>query len=334
MIVKIPKESDTILLKSQIASRQNVNPLITLIVPVFNEENSLDIFIARIDDVLGKASLVYEFLFINDGSTDNTLPKLINHANSKDNISIINFSRNFGKEAAITAGIDHANGDVVVPIDVDLQDPPEVIIEFIKRWREGYDMVYGLRTCRKSESLWKRFSAKLFYRLFNRFSFTQIPENVGDFRLLDSRVVKTLRMLPERNRFMKGLFSWIGFNSIAVAYERPVRENGKSKWSCWRLWNFAIDGIVSFSSIPLCVWGYVGLIVSLLSFVYGLFIVGYTLVVGIKLPGYASLMTVILFLGGIQLFSIGIVGQYVGRLIIEVKNRPIYIVDSIYRQEK
>ena len=317
-----------------IAVRRNINPLITLLVPVFNEEESIDIFIETVSKTLGEAALAYEFLFINDGSTDNTLPKLLDYVNSNSKVTVINLSRNFGKEAAITAGIDYANGDVVVPIDVDLQDPPEVIIEFVERWKEGYDMVCGLRVCRKSENLWKRLSAGLFYRVFNHFSPIQIPENAGDFRLLDRRAVETLRKLSERNRFMKGLFSWVGFSSTAVIYKRPERTEGISKWSSWRLWNLAIDGIVGFSSIPLCVLGYVGLIVSIISFFYGLFIIAYTVLIGRQLPGYASLMTVILFLGGIQLFSVGIIGEYIGRLIVEVKNRPIYIVDGVYKQEK
>ena len=314
------------------AVRRDVNPLITLLVPVFNEEESIDIFMETVSKILGDAALSYEILFVNDGSADNTLPKLLGYVNSK--VTVVSLSRNFGKEAAITAGIDYANGDVVVPIDVDLQDPPEVIIEFVERWKEGYDIVYGLRSCRKSENLWKRLSARLFYKVINYFSHTNIPENVGDFRLLDRRVVEALRKLPERNRFMKGLFSWVGFRSTSVSYKRPERTGGLSKWNYWHLWNFAIDGIVGFSSIPLRVWGYVGLTVSIMSFIYGLFIIIYTLYTGIKLPGYPSLMTVILFLGGLQLFSIGIIGEYIGRLIVEIKGRPIYIVDSIYKQEK
>lgn len=334
MTKKKYKSSDATVRKNHIAIKRNTNPLITLLVPVFNEEGSIDIFLETVNKTLGEAALTYEFLFINDGSTDNTLSKLLGYVNSDNKVTVINLSRNFGKEASITAGLDHANGDVVIPIDVDLQDPPEVIIDFVERWKEGYDIVYGLRSCRRSENLWKRLPAKMFYRLFNRFSHIQIPENTGDFRLLDRRAVETLRKLPERNRFMKGLFSWVGFSSTAVTYMRPKRAKGKTKWTYWRLWNFAIDGIVSFSSIPLRVWGYVGLIVSIISFLYGLFIIAYTVWVGIKLPGYASLMTVILFLGGIQLFSIGILGEYLGRLVVEVKGRPIYIIDGVYKQGK
>lgn len=317
-----------------LSARHNINPLITLLIPVFNEEESIDIFMQTVNKILGETALNYEFLFINDGSTDNTLQKLLKYGQSDQKISVLNLSRNFGKEAALTAGIDYASGDVAVPIDVDLQDPPEVILQFVERWKEGYDVVYGLRVCRTREGLSKRFHASMFYKIFNRFSPIPIPENAGDFRLLDRRVIEILRKLPERNRFMKGLFSWVGFNSTEVRYTRPQRMTGRSNWNYWRLWNFALDGIVSFSTIPLRVWGYLGLIVSMISFFYGLFIISYTLLSGIKLPGYASLMTVVLFLGGIQLLSIGIIGEYIGRLIVEVKGRPIYIVENIYELGK
>jgi glycosyltransferase involved in cell wall biosynthesis len=215
-------------------------------------------------------------------------------------------------------------------MDVDLQDPPELIPRFLERWRDGYDVVYGVRTCRKYDTFTKRASAAWFYRLFNRLSDLHIPENAGDFRLIDRRVADILRRLPERNRFMKGLFSWVGFRSIGVPYERPARASGRTKWSHWRLWNFALDGLISFSTMPLRVWTYVGSLVAALSFAYGSFIVIRTLVLGVDLPGYASLLTTVLFLGGVQLLSIGVIGEYLGRLFIEVKARPLYIVESTY----
>lgn len=328
------RQSEFAVTRRHIVINRNTNPLITLLVPVFNEEESIDIFLETVNKILGDAALTYEFLFINDGSTDNTLLKLVSYAHNDNKVKVINLSRNFGKEAALTAGIDYANGDVVVPIDIDLQDPPEVIIQFVERWKEGYDVVYGKRACRSSENWRKSLSAGMFYKVFNRFSPVPIPENAGDFRLFDKRVVEILRKFPEKNRFMKGLFSWVGFNVISVSYERPERAEGKSKWNYWRLWNFAIDGIVSFSTAPLRVWGYIGLIVAMISFLYGLFIVAYTIVLGIKLPGYASVMTIVLFLGGIQLLSIGIIGEYIGRLIVEVKGRPIYIVENVYEHGK
>jgi glycosyltransferase involved in cell wall biosynthesis len=305
-------------------------PLVSIVVPVYNEEGSVRMFVDIIRGVLEEVGLNYELIFVNDGSEDRTFDRAIELAQADPRLRVLNLSRNFGKEIAITAGIDQAVGDVVVPMDVDLQDPPELIPRFIERWREGYDVVYGVRTCRKHDTLAKRASAVWFYRLFNRLSDLHIPENAGDFRLIDRRVADVLRRLPERNRFMKGLFSWVGFRSVGVPYERPARSNGRTKWNHWRLWNFALDGLLSFSTLPLRVWTYVGSVVAALSFAYGSFIVIRTLVLGVDLPGYASLLTTVLFLGGVQLLSIGVIGEYLGRLFIEVKGRPLYIVESTY----
>jgi glycosyltransferase involved in cell wall biosynthesis len=280
--------------------------------------------------VLESEELKFEVVFVNDGSHDDTLPRLMELAEADNRIRIINLSRNFGKEIALTAGIDHALGDVLVPMDVDLQDPPELIPKFLERWREGFDVVYGVRASRRCDNLIKRATAGSFYRIFNRLSHLQIPENAGDFRLIDRRVADVIRNIPERNRFMKGLFAWVGFNSVGVPYERPQRAAGNTKWGNWRLWNFALDGLVSFSTLPLRVWTYIGSIVAILSFFYGSFIVILALTQGIDIPGYASLLTVVLFLGWLQLLSIGVLGEYLGRLFIEVKNRPLYIVASTY----
>ncbi len=305
-------------------------PLLSLVVPVFNEEDSVAVFVDVTCRILEQSQLDFEIVFINDGSQDNTLTFLIELAESNKRIRVINLSRNFGKEIALTAGIDHAQGDVLVPIDVDMQDPPELISQFVDRWRQGYDIVYGVRTSRKHDTPTKRASAAWFYRFFNRLLQVQIPNNAGDFCLIDRRVADVLRQMPERNRFMKGLFAWVGFRSVGVPYERPPRQTGATKWNHWQLWNFALDGLFSFSTLPLRVWSYVGAFVAVLSFIYGSLIVLRTLILGVDLPSYASLLTVVLFLGGVQLLSVGIIGEYMGRLLVEVKRRPIYIVDSVY----
>jgi glycosyltransferase involved in cell wall biosynthesis len=294
---------------------RDYEPLISLIVPVFNEQDVIEIFLDKTSSVMEQAGLDYEYLFVNDGSTDETLARLIELSAVNPRIRIINLSRNFGKEAGMTAGIDHVRGNVMIPIDVDLQDPPELIPDFVEKWRQGYDIVYGVRSSRDDDSMMKRASAGWFYDLFNRLSAVHIPDNAGDFRLIDERAIEVLRQLPERNRFMKGLFAWVGFHSIGVPYSRPARVAGKTKWNLRKLWNFALDGIFSFSTVPLRVWSYVGV---------------RTIVLGIDLPGYASLLTVVLFLGGIQLLSLGIMGEYIGRLLIEAKQRPVYIIEGEY----
>lgn len=303
------------------------NPLITLLVPIFNEEKAVGLFIETVEKKLAGQDFDYEYLFIDDGSSDATLDILSKFSKKNHKIKVIVLSRNFGKEAAMTAGIDQAKGDAVVPIDVDLQDPPEVIINFVEHWRAGYDVVYGQRSSRGAEGLIKSTSSRWFYKVFNFFSHTKIPEDVGDFRLIDRRVIEVIKRLPEKNRFMKGLFAWAGFKSKAVPYVRPERAAGASSWNYWRLWNFAIDGVVGFSTSPLRVWSYFGFTISALAFAYGSFIIYQAIFSGLDTPGYASTMTVILFLGGIQLISIGILGEYLGRLFVEVKGRPVYIVD-------
>ena len=305
------------------------NPQITLLVPVFDEEKAIDLFIETVEEKLGGQDFNFDYLFIDDGSSDGTLEKLTELSNKNPKIKVIVLSRNFGKEAAMTAGIDQAKGDALVPIDVDLQDPPEVIIDFVEQWRAGYDVVYGKRSSRGAEGLVKSISSKWFYKVFNFFSHTKIPEDVGDFRLIDRRVIEVIKRLPERNRFMKGLFAWAGFKSKAVSYVRPDRAAGATSWNYWKLWNFAIDGVVGFSTSPLRVWSYFGFLVSIFAFFYGSFIIYQAMFTGVDTPGYASTMTVILFLGGIQLISIGILGEYLGRLFVEVKGRPVYIVDRL-----
>jgi len=311
-------------------ARRPADPLLSLVVPAFNEEESIDLFLDTVLPLMERDGLRFEIVFVNDGSRDNTLAHLLNRGATDRRLRIVNLSRNFGKEAALTAGIDHATGDVIVPMDIDLQDPPELIEPFMERWREGYDIVYGVRSLRTWDTASKRVSASLFYRVFNTMSPVRIPENVGDFRLVDRRAVEVLRQLPERNRFMKGLFAWVGFNTIGVPYERPQRAAGSSKFNLWRLWNFALDGVVSFSTAPLRAWFYVGVVIATIAVLYALFIITRVLIFGIDTPGYASLLIAVLLMGAIQLLSLGIIGEYLGRLFLEVKGRPIYVVEAVY----
>ena len=313
-------------------ARRTRTPLVSLVVPVFNEEDAVDPFVEATGRELAKAGAEFEMVFVNDGSRDETLARLLDHGARDKRVRVINLSRNFGKEAALTAGIDHARGDVLIPMDIDLQDPPELIAPFLEKWREGYDVVYGVRAARGSDTAAKRMSAGWFYRVFNMLSPVRIPANAGDFRLVDRRAVEVLRSLPERNRFMKGLFAWVGFNAIGVPYERPARSIGNTKFNMWRLWNFALDGVVSFSTTPLRAWFYVGVALAGISFLYALFIVTRVLIFGIDTPGYASLLTAVLLMGGIQLLSLGIIGEYLGRLFVEVKGRPIYVVEGVYEE--
>lgn len=306
------------------------NPIISIIAPCYNEEETIEPFLRRIEEILTQINEPYEIVFINDGSRDNTLNVLINAKQNFKNIRIINFSRNFGKEAALTAGLDKARGEAAIPIDVDLQDPPELIKELVARWREGYDVVLAKRADRTSDSFAKRVSADLFYKLNGKISNVDIPNNVGDFRLMSKRVVEALKQLPENQRFMKGLFAWVGFKTVVIEYVREKREAGQSSFNGWKLWNFALDGITSFSTLPLRIWLYIGALVSFLSFLYGSFIILKTLIFGVDLPGYASLAVIMLFLGGIQLIGIGILGEYIGRIYSESKRRPSYIIEGEY----
>ena len=265
-------------------------------------------------------------MFIDDGSSDRTL-EVIREADAADpRVRGLSLSRNFGKEAALSAGLDHARGLAVIPIDVDLQDPPEAIAPMVAKWRDGFDVVYGVRDNRESDSLPKRLTADLYYRAHNWLSSDKIPEHAGDFRLLDRRVVEVIKAMPERNRFMKGLFAWAGFKSAAVLYHREERTVGTTKFNYWKLWTLAVDGITSASTVPLRVWSYLGGAVALFALGYAIFIVVRTLTSGIEVPGYASMMVAVLFLGGLQLLSLGVLGEYVGRILTEVKHRPLYVV--------
>lgn len=299
---------------------------LSLLVPMFNEECVIPVFFATVMPVMESTHYRFEVICVDDGSSDNTLKLLRAQAEDDNRIKVVSFSRNFGKEPAMTAALDYASGDAVIPIDADLQDPPELIHDMIVRWEEGYEVVFARRAARDADGALKRNTALWFYTLFNKLSDTYIPANVGDFRLLDRKVVEVIKRLPEKDRFMKGLFCWPGFKSTSVDYDRPERAEGDTKFNLWQLWNFAISGIASFSTMPIRAGIYLGLMISLLSFVYGLFIITKTLFMGIDVPGYASIMVVVLFLGGIQLFFMGLLGEYIGRIYKEVKNRPLYVV--------
>ncbi|VVE37683.1 putative glycosyltransferase [Pandoraea morbifera] len=307
-------------------------PLVSLVVPCHNEAPALGAFHRAVSHVIDHLPGVrFEIVCVNDGSTDDTLTELLAMRRADPRIRVIDFTRNFGKEAALSAGIDEARGDAVIPIDADLQDPPALIPVMIERWRNGADVVLAKRTNRASDSLAKRLAAGLYYRVHNRLSEVKLPENVGDFRLMDRRVITALKRLPERRRFMKGLFAWVGYHTDIVEYTRDPRAAGVSKFSGWRLWNFALEGITSFSTVPLRCWTYIGVSLALLSLAYGSYIVVRTLVHGIDVPGYASLLVGILFLGGIQLVGIGVIGEYVGRIYYESKGRPLYLVRRRYQ---
>jgi glycosyltransferase involved in cell wall biosynthesis len=303
-------------------------PLISVLAPVKDEEAAIGHFVARVTAVLDalREPEDWEILFVDDGSSDGTLAAILAAHRADPRVRCISLSRNFGKEAALSAGLDHANGQVVVPLDVDLQDPPEVIGEMLAKWRSGYDVVYGVRRNRTSDTLPKRLTAEWYYRAHNYLSADKIPEHAGDFRLLDRKVVDVIKLMPERNRFMKGLFAWAGFRQSAVEYDRVERTAGTSKFNYWKLWTLALDGITSGSTLPLRVWSYLGGVIAFVALLYAGYLLVRTLLVGGDMPGYPSMMVAILFLGGVQLLSLGVLGEYVGRILVETKHRPIYIV--------
>ena len=303
---------------------------ITLLVPTYNEEEMVSAFVEQTSTVFKECPHVeFNYLFVNDGSTDQTLLYLKQLAEQNKRISVASLSRNFGKEAAVTAGLSELPvTDAVIIMDVDLQDPPSLIPAFIDKFKQGYDMVYGVRTDRTSDSWIKRTSANLFYKGYNLFSSRPMPANAGDCRLLSRRAVEALLQLPERERFMKGLFNWIGFKSVAVPFVRQNRFAGKTKWNFWKLWNFALQGLTAGSTILLRAWSYVGICISGGAAAYALWIVCKKILYGNPVSGYSSLMVVLLFLGGIQLISLGIIGEYLSRIFIETKQRPLYFVQE------
>jgi glycosyltransferase involved in cell wall biosynthesis len=304
---------------------------ISIVVPFFNEAAAIPPFHCALLPCLAVLpGYRFEIICVDDGSTDGTLPALLALAAADSRFKIIELSRNFGKEAALTAGLDAASGDAVIPIDADLQDPPALIGEMLAVWGRGAEVVLARRANRAADALLKRQTASWFYRLHNRLSKTKIPENVGDFRLMDRVVVDALKRLPERQRFMKGLFAWVGFRTVTIDYTRAERAAGASKFSGFALWNFAMEGFTSFSTSPLKIWTYLGALSAICTFAYAVFIVMRTLILGIDVPGYASLLVAILFFGSVQLVSIGLLGEYIGRIYLETKQRPTYLIRKVH----
>lgn len=310
--------------------------LISIVIPCYNEEDVVDLCHTAVTDVIGDLPYNFEIIYVNDGSTDAT-QDLLEKIHAKDKRAIIiNLSRNFGKEAAMTAGIDNATGDALIILDADLQDPPSLIPDIIKMWKDtDADVVYGQRIERQGETWFKKFTANGFYNVINFIAANvDIPKNTGDFRLMNRRSIDALVQLREKHRFMKGLFAWIGFKQVAFEYNREARVAGDTKWGYWKLWNLAMEGIAGFSTTPLRVASFCGLIISIVSFLFGGFIIFKTMFFGVNIAGWASLSVMILFLSGIQLLSIGVLGEYIGRIFGEAKKRPLYFIDTTHKSDK
>lgn len=304
------------------------NATLGIVIAAYNEAEALPGMHARLTRVLDGLGMPAQVVYVDDGSRDATWAVLSGLAAADPRVRALRLSRNFGKELALTAGLDHVDADAVVVLDADGQDPPELLPEFIARWREGHDVVYGTRASREGESWFKKATAAAFYRVMNRLSNTSVPADTGDFRLMSRRVVEALRGLRERQRFMKGLFAWVGYPSSSILYQREARIAGRSKFNYWRLWNFALEGITGFSTAPLRVATYVGLGTALVAFAYGAWIIAKTLLWSDPVRGFPTIMAVMLFLGGVQLMALGIIGEYLGRLYLEAKQRPLYLVQE------
>lgn len=309
-------------------------PVLSIVVPLYNEEGNVAPLVERIVAIAGRleGAPSYELVLVNDGSTDRTLERIRDELARRENIVIVNLSRNFGHQIAATAGMDIASGDAVILMDGDLQDPPELIAQFVAKWRAGYDVVYAVRRTRKGESPFKLFTARLFYRVIKRLTKVSIPVDTGDFRLMSRRVVEALKRSPERHRFLRGMVSWVGYNQIGVEYDRDERHSGTTKYPLPKMLRFAIDGITSFSDVPLRFASYLGFISSAVAFIYALIVIGYKLF-SLHPPGYtpgwASTIVAVLFLGGVQLISLGILGEYIGRIYDEAKGRPLYLISDV-----
>jgi polyisoprenyl-phosphate glycosyltransferase len=306
--------------------REATTPVISVIIPMFNEASNIDALFSRLIPVVEGLRVPYEVICVDDGSRDDTLARLVALRERYPALKVVALSRNFGKEIALTAGLRHAAGRAAIPIDADLQHPPEIIPRLVEKWREGFEVVYAVRRSRGTDSLVRRLSAGGFYWIFKRLSDVPIPKDAGDYRLLDRRVVDAINSMPERSRFMKGIFAWVGFRQIGVTYDVEPRREGASGWSARKLFHFAVDGLTSFSNFPLIAWGYVGAAISGASLVTGGYFLLRTLIYGVDVPGYASLIVAVLFFGGVQLLTLGIIGSYVGRIFQEVKRRPLYFV--------
>lgn len=313
----------------------NSKLLVSLVCPFYNEEMGIEAFYEAVtQEITQLDGFEFEMICVDDGSKDSTLKQLVELSENDSRIKVIELSRNFGKEAALTAGLDQASGDLIIPLDSDLQDPPSLISQLIHAWEvNDVDVVLAKRVDRQSDSLSKRLSAAAFYDTYNFLAHIKIPTNVGDCRLMTRIVVDALKLLPEKQRFMKGLFAWVGFKTITIEYVRQARTSGTTKFSGWKLWNFALEGITSFSSLPLRVWTYLGVTGAFITVLYGLFILIRTLIFGVDLPGYPSLFVAVLFLGSVQLIGIGVLGEYIGRTYMEAKCRPTYLIRKTYQRD-
>ena len=314
---------------NKVIVKKSQNPDISIIVSMYNEEESLALFFETIRKTLEKLKqYTYEIVCIDDGSVDGTYSLLEKYAAEDERVKILKFSRNFGKEYGLMAGLKYCKGRAAIPIDVDLQDPPELIVKFVKKWEEGSDMVYGIRNDRRSDTLLKRLTAAMFYKIYNLMTRSPIPYNAGDYRLIDRKIINAILDLEERNIFMKGIFGWTGFKSCGIKYVRQQRKAGQSKWNYWKLWNFALDGITASTTLPLRIWTYLGSVLSFLGVLYAFYIIVRTMTYGVDVPGYASLLVFILLVGGVQMIILGILGEYIGRIFIEVKRRPLYLIEK------
>ena len=300
---------------------------LSIVVPLYNEADALDTFLAAVEVALGDEVESYELICVDDGSRDATPRTLMEHRRRDPRIKIVHLSRNFGKEQAICAGMALSRGRAVIPMDADMQDPPALIPRMLEKWREGYDVVYGVRADRQ-DGLLKRVTSRLFLRVYNRLAFLPIPEDTGDFRLMSRRVIDVVNQMPEKNRFMKGLVAYAGYKTVGVEYRRPARSAGATKYNYRYMWHHALDGITGFSTVPLRIWSYFGFLLSSGALLYALFLIFRTWVYGVEVPGYSSLMVTLLFFSGVQLITLGLIGEYLGRIFLEIKDRPFYIIES------
>jgi polyisoprenyl-phosphate glycosyltransferase len=308
---------------------------VSIVIPFYNERDVIDALFAKLDQLTRRlTSFDFEVVCVNDASGDDTLDRLLQKAGGRPGTIVVDLSRNFGKEAALSAGLATATGDAVIPLDADLQDPPDLIETLLEKWQSGFEVVLAKRDDRSTDTYFKRTTARLFYRVHNVVADVALPEDVGDFRLMDRAVVDALKQLPESCRFMKGLFAWIGFRTTTVTYRREKRTTGHSRFKAWRLWNLALEGITSFSISPLKIWTYLGLIIACIAMVWGIWIVLRTLIWGVDLPGYASIFVAVLFLGGVQLIGIGMMGEYLGRTYVESKRRPAFVIRKVYGKDQ